>query len=58
MSIEIKKSHVGLLRKNLHVPEGKPIPAADLMKALHSGSAAVRKRAVFASNSKKWNHGK
>lgn len=58
MAIAIKSSHKGLLHKNLHVPEGKPIPAADLMKALHSGSAAVRKRANFAKVEKTWSHAK
>ncbi len=56
MSINIKPSHKGLLHKNLGVKQGEPIPAGKLAKAANSSSAAVRKRAVFAENAKKWNH--
>ena len=56
MAIHIKKSHEGLLHKNLGVAADKPIPAAKLEKAAHSDSAAVRKRAVFAENAKHWHH--
>lgn len=58
MSISIKPSHKGQLRKDLHIPEGKPISAAELMKALSSSSPAIRKRAQFAKNAKSWNHSK
>ena len=57
MAIHIKKSHDGLLHKNLGVAKGKPIPAGKLSKALHSNNAAVKKRAVFAKNAKSWHHG-
>jgi hypothetical protein len=57
MAIHIKKSHQGLLHKNLGVAQGKPIPAGKLAKAEKSPSPAVRKRAVFAANAKKWHHG-
>ena len=57
MTIEIKKSHEGLLHKNLGVATDKPIPEAKLEKAENSSSAAVRKRAVFAENAKHWHHG-
>ena len=57
MAIKIKPSHRGLLHKSLGVPAGKKIPAAKLEKAESSPSAAVRKRAVFAENAKKWNKG-
>lgn len=56
MAIKIKKSHKGLLHKDLGVPEDEPIPAGKLAAAKHSKSAAVRKRATFAQNAKKWNH--
>ena len=56
MSIHIKKSHEGLLHKNLGVSADKPIPAVKLQKAEHSENPAVRKRAVFAENAKHWKH--
>lgn len=56
--IVIKPSHKGLLRKNLGVPEGEPIPASKLAAAKKSPSPAVRKRATFALNAKGWNHSK
>lgn len=54
--IHIKKSHKGLLHKDTGTPAGKKIPASKLKKALHSKDPAVRKRAVFAQNAKKWAH--
>src|SRR3954470_17536351 len=56
MAIHIKKSHKGLLHKDLGVKQGEPIPASKL-KVKSSDSAAVKKRKVFAQNAKKWNHG-
>jgi len=55
-SIHIKPSHKGLLHQNLGVPAGKPIPAGKLEKAAHSSDPAIKKRAVFAENAKKWSH--
>lgn len=55
--ITIKKSHVGLLREQLGAAKGKPIPAKKLAKAAHSDNPVEKKRAVFAENAKKWNHG-
>lgn len=55
MSIHIDPANKGKLHKNLGVPEGKKIPLASLEKAKHSMSAAVRKRATFAENVRKWN---
>lgn len=52
--IHIKKSHKGLLHKDLGVPAGKPIPEGKLKKAEHSSNPAVKKRAVFAENAKHW----
>lgn len=54
--IHIKKSHHGLLHKNLGVAQGHKIPAKALTKAKHSSNPAVRKRATFAINAKKWHH--
>lgn len=54
--IHIKKSHEGLLHRDLGVPAGEPIPASKLSKAKNSPNPAVRKRAVFAQNAKHWNH--
>ena len=39
-TIHIKKSHEGLLHKELDVPLGQPIPAAKMGKALHSSDPA------------------
>ena len=52
--INIKKSHEGLLHKDLGVKSGKKIPASKLAKAEKSKNPAVKKRAVFAANAKKW----
>lgn len=54
MAIKIKKSHKGLLHRDLGVAPGQPIPAGKLAAALNSASPAVRKRANFANNAKKW----
>ncbi len=56
MAIKIKKSHEGLLHKNTGTPAGKKIPAAKIASARNSPDPAVRKRAVFAANAKKWHH--
>lgn len=55
MPINIKKSHKGLLHKNLGIPEGKPIPASKLA-IKSSDSTAVKKRKQFALNAKKFHH--
>jgi hypothetical protein len=57
-TIHIKKSHEGLLHKELHVPVDQPIPAAKLAEALHSGDPSVRKRAQFAENASHFHHPK
>lgn len=56
MAIHIKPSHKGLLHKSLGVPEGKKIKLSSLVKAKHSSNPAVRKRATFAMNARKWSH--
>ena len=53
---EIKKSHAGLLHQNLGVPEGEPISEEKLEAAKHSEDPAVRRRATFALNARKWHH--
>jgi hypothetical protein len=54
MAIKIKKSHEGMLHKNLHVKQDKGIPLSSLLAAKQSSSPAVRKRATFAVNARKW----
>ena len=56
MTIKIKPSHKGLLHKNTGTPAGQKIPAAKVAAAKNSPDPAVRKRAVFAANAKKWRH--
>ncbi len=56
MTIAIKKSHRGLLHKQLGVPAGHKIPAGMLRHALESRNQATRKRAQFALNAAKWKH--
>jgi len=56
MAIAIKKSNQGLLHEDLGVKAGEPIPMSKITKALKSSNPAVRKRANFARNAKKWNH--
>jgi hypothetical protein len=56
MAIKIKKSHEGLLHKNTGTPAGQKIPAAKIAAAKNSPDPAVRKRATFAQNAKKWHH--
>jgi hypothetical protein len=57
-TIQIKKSHEGLLHQDLNVPAGQVIPATKLEKALHSSDPAERKRAQFAENAKHFHHPK
>jgi hypothetical protein len=54
--IHIKESHKGLLHKDTGTPAGEKIPESKIKAAKNSGSAAERKRAVFAENAKHWNH--
>lgn len=54
--IHIKKSHEGMLHKDLGVGKNKPIPESKLKKAEHSSDTAERKRAVFAENARHWHH--
>ena len=54
--IHIKKSHQGLLHKNLGIPQGKKISVAALKKAKKSPNPKIRRRATFALNARKWHH--
>jgi hypothetical protein len=55
MAISIKPSHKGLFHKDTGTPKGKPIPLAKIKAKEKSSDPAVRKRAVFADNARKWN---
>jgi hypothetical protein len=55
--ISIKPSHKGLLHKDLGKKAGSKLSESDLDKAANSKNPAERKRAVFAKNARKWNHG-
>jgi hypothetical protein len=46
----------GALHKELHVPEGKKIPASKLKKAEHSKNPKLRKRAHLAETLKSLRH--
>lgn len=56
--IHIKKSHEGLLHKDLGVSSGKTLSEKRLHAAARSakkhGDTAEEKRIVFAENAKKW----
>lgn len=53
--INIKASHEGSLRAALGAKPGKNIPVKMLEHAAHSESPAMRKKAQFALNARKWN---
>ena len=55
--IRIKSANKGKLHSDLGVPKDQKIPASKLQAAKHSSNPAVRKRANFAINAKKWDHG-
>lgn len=54
--IHIKKDHEGKLRTGLKAKKGQKIPVSKLQKAKNSSDPAVRKRATFALNARKWHH--
>lgn len=56
MAIAIKPSNEGLLHKNLGVKRSKKLTATELAAAKNSKDPAVRKRATFAMNARKWAH--
>lgn len=53
--IKIKKSHKGLLHKNLGIKQGEKIPVNKLT-VKSTDSAKIKKQKVFAKNTKKWKH--
>jgi len=55
-TIRIKKSRQGSLRSALGAKKGQKIPVAKLRKAAKSGSPAMRKKAQFALNARKFKH--
>ena len=57
MAIKLNPAHKGMLHADLGVKQGEPIPLGKLMAAKNSKNPAVRKRANFAANARKWNHG-
>jgi len=56
-SIKIKPANRGKLRAGLKAKKGKKIPVSSLMKAKNSKDPAMRKRAVFALNARKFKKG-
>ena len=56
--IQAAKIKKGALKKELHVPEGKKIPAKKLKEAAHSKNPIERKRAVLAETFSKMRHAK
>lgn len=56
--IEIKPSHAGRLHENLGVSKGTKLTEEQIMAAKRSPDPAVRKRATFALNARKWKHSK
>lgn len=57
MTIAIKPKNVGKLRRFVGVKKGATIPVDTLETIKASGTPAERKRATFALNARKWNHG-
>ena len=56
MSIRIKPSHRGELRRETHTKKGKDIPVSTLRRLKKSGTAKEKKQATFALNARKWKH--
>ena len=54
--IKIKKSKQGSLRKATGTKKGKKIPVKTLMRLKKSKNPAMRKKANFALNARKWKH--
>jgi hypothetical protein len=52
--IKIKPSKVGTLRAATKTPKGKNIPVATLEAKKNSPDPAMRKKANFALNARKW----
>lgn len=56
MSIRIKPSHRGELRRETKTTKGKNIPLSTLRRLKKSGTAKEKKQATFALNARKWKH--
>ena len=54
--IHIKKSRQGSLRAATKTKKGKNIPVSTLRRLKNSKSPAMRKKANFALNARKWKH--
>lgn len=54
--IHIKKSHEGLLHKELGVKAGHNISEGTLAKAKEHAGPAEKRRIVFAENERHWSH--
>lgn len=54
--IRIKPSKRGSLRRATGAKQGERIPEATLRAMKNSSSAAMRKKANFALNARKWKH--
>ena len=52
--IEIKPQNRGKLHAETGTPKGQKIPVAKIKAAENSPDPAVRKRAQFADNARKW----
>jgi len=57
MAINIKPSHEGRFHRDVGKSVDQPITEADIQQGLHSEDPAVRRRANFARNARKWHHG-
>lgn len=54
--IHIKKSHEGLLHEDLGIAADKPIPLSRLHSAMKHAGKKLKKRIVFAENTRKFKH--
>ena len=52
--IKLNPKHAGMLHRDLGVAKEHHIPMSKLMEAKRSSDPAVRRRATFAINAKKW----
>ena len=56
LNIRIKPSKQGSLRAATKTKKGKNIPVSTLRRLKNSKSPAMRKKANFALNARKWGH--
>jgi len=56
LNIHIKPSKQGSLRRATKTKKGKNIPVSTLRRLKRSRSPAMRKKANFALNARKWGH--